>query len=192
MAKAKADGLHVEALVISLTLSDFKRFASLRINIPKDLRQKEAREFVGKAINEVSKRFPQGLPQLDPEEDMKINDGDYRKIVRRLESVELAIKKHAVTSSPTMEERLLAAQQKRRLSQKISTVNREGKEEGSVGVWLVVEMLMAMLFSCTTGLKVLFSMLCLALCHSQSGAHSRAKAGAQVVSASTTQVGIHR
>jgi len=34
------------------------------------------------------KRFPDGVPLLDPIEDMKVEDGDFKKVVRKLEMIE--------------------------------------------------------------------------------------------------------
>ncbi len=54
----------------------------MRIYIPKDLRQLENRQSVGKSVKEVIKRFPDGVPLLDPIEDMKVEDADFKKVVR--------------------------------------------------------------------------------------------------------------
>ena len=47
-----------------------------------DLRPAEARTAVADSVGEVLARFPQGVPLLDPEEDMKIQDPAYRKLAR--------------------------------------------------------------------------------------------------------------
>lgn len=40
--------------------------SSVRINIPPDLRPPEARQNILFAVQELGKRYPQGLPKLDP------------------------------------------------------------------------------------------------------------------------------
>ena len=42
--------------------------------MPKDLRSDQARETLGKSVLEVQRRFRDGLPILDPIENMGIND----------------------------------------------------------------------------------------------------------------------
>lgn len=47
-----------------------------------DLKPAEERNNVLKSIMEVKKRFPEGIPQLDPIENMGIKDEGFRKLVR--------------------------------------------------------------------------------------------------------------
>ena len=48
----------------------------------------ENRESVGKSLKEVEKRFPDGVPLLDPVEDMKIRESDFEDCVRKIEVLE--------------------------------------------------------------------------------------------------------
>lgn len=65
---------------ITLTLLD--GISSIRVYIPKDLRGTENRQSVGKSLKEVEKRFPDGIPLLDPIEDMKIDSEEFKKTIR--------------------------------------------------------------------------------------------------------------
>jgi ATP-dependent RNA helicase DOB1 len=47
-----------------------------------DLKPAEERNNVLKSIMEVKKRFPEGIPQLDPIENMGIKDEGFKKLVR--------------------------------------------------------------------------------------------------------------
>jgi ATP-dependent RNA helicase DOB1 len=40
-------------------------------------------------VAEVIKRFPDGIPMLNAEEDMKVEGGQFRKLVRRIEALEV-------------------------------------------------------------------------------------------------------
>ena len=68
--------------VIPVTLPVIEAISSVRVYIPDDLRPLEKRQSVGKTIKEVQKRFPDGIPMLDPLEDMKIEDSDFKKVIR--------------------------------------------------------------------------------------------------------------
>ena len=48
----------------------------------------ENRESVGKSLREVEKRFPDGVPLLDPVEDMKIREPEFEDTVRKIETLE--------------------------------------------------------------------------------------------------------
>jgi len=54
----------------------------------------------------VRKRFKKDLPELDPETDMSITDGDYRKAQRKTETLEGLLGRHPLAKSATLQERL--------------------------------------------------------------------------------------
>lgn len=60
----------------------------MRLYVPNDLRSKDNRRGMFKAIKEVKKRFPEGPPLLDPLKDMKINDDKFVDIVKKIEILE--------------------------------------------------------------------------------------------------------
>merc|ERR1711879_735505 len=86
-APAPVDGKGVMQ-VVPVLLSLFDGMSTIRVYIPQDLRSVENRNSVGNTIREVLRRFPDGLPFLDPIEDMQINDPEFKKLVRRIESLE--------------------------------------------------------------------------------------------------------
>lgn len=71
-----------EALVVPVLLSTIDAISHLRIYLPKDLRQPQARETTWKSVVEVQKRFPDGIPLLDPVENMKIDDAKFMELIK--------------------------------------------------------------------------------------------------------------
>ena len=63
-------------------LPHLTKLSSVRVYLPKDLRPAENRKVVMTAIEEVKKRFPDGLPLLNPVKDMHISDDEFKKIVQ--------------------------------------------------------------------------------------------------------------
>ena len=57
----------------------------LRVFLPPDLRTPEQRNTVRKALEEISRRFPDGVAILDPIENMGIVDEEFKRLVRRIE-----------------------------------------------------------------------------------------------------------
>jgi len=86
-----------EMIVIPLELRCILKLSAVRVYVPKDIRSSENRETLGKSLREVHKRFPDGVPILDPVEDQKIKDKDFLKVVRRIELIESRLKKHKAT-----------------------------------------------------------------------------------------------
>ena len=68
--------------VVPVLLPHITKFSSVRLYLPKDLRSSDNRKVVRTQIQEVRKRFPDGLPQLDPVKDMHISDEGFKKIVQ--------------------------------------------------------------------------------------------------------------
>ncbi|KAL4402485.1 ATP-dependent RNA helicase Mtr4 [Malassezia pachydermatis] len=75
-----------EWIVVPVLLTHVQEFSGIRVFLPKDLRLREARVQIGKNMAEVHRRFPQGLPLLDPVKDMKIqNDLAFQQLLGKIE-----------------------------------------------------------------------------------------------------------
>ena len=68
--------------VVPVLLPHLTKLSSVRVYLPKDLRPLQNRKVVRTAIEEVQKRFPDGLPLLNPVKDMHISDDEFRKVVQ--------------------------------------------------------------------------------------------------------------
>jgi ATP-dependent RNA helicase DOB1 len=77
-----ANGEKVVMEVVPVLLSCVQSLSRLRIFLPKDLKSAEERNGVKKALDEVKKRFPDGIALLDPIEDMQITDDSFKKLLR--------------------------------------------------------------------------------------------------------------
>ncbi|EME44493.1 hypothetical protein DOTSEDRAFT_53576 [Dothistroma septosporum NZE10] len=75
----------------------------LRVFLPNDLRTQEQRNTVRKALEEIARRFPDGIAILDPIENMGINDDGFKKLLRKIEVLE-----HKLLSSPLHKDERLA------------------------------------------------------------------------------------
>lgn len=76
----------------------------IRVFLPNDLRTPEQRNAVRKALEEVAKRFPDGVAILDPIENMGITDESFKKLLRKIEVLE-----HKMLSHPLHKSDQLAA-----------------------------------------------------------------------------------
>ncbi|VAH93943.1 unnamed protein product [Triticum turgidum subsp. durum] len=68
--------------------------SSIRISIPSDLRPPEARQNILFAVQELGKRYPQGLPKLHPITDMGIEEPELVDLVHKLEDLEQKLCSH--------------------------------------------------------------------------------------------------
>ncbi|KAK3153192.1 hypothetical protein QOZ80_2BG0169060 [Eleusine coracana subsp. coracana] len=114
-----------EPVVVSLPLSQIDGLSSIRMYIPKDLLPAEARENTLRKVEEVLSRFAKdGVPLLDPEEDMKVQSKSFRKATRRIEALEGLFEKHDIRNSPHIQQRLKVLHAKQELSAKIKSFKK--------------------------------------------------------------------
>lgn len=83
-----------EMRVVPVLLELLHSISTLRIFLPADLRPADSRKTVEKSVTEVKKRFPDGLPLLDPVEDMKIPASELSTLVSRTEALEKRLAAH--------------------------------------------------------------------------------------------------
>jgi ATP-dependent RNA helicase DOB1 len=71
-----------ELLVLPVLLSTLNGISHMRIFLPKDLRPIGPRETAWKSVLEVQRRTPDGIPFLDPIENMEIKDEKFKLLVK--------------------------------------------------------------------------------------------------------------
>lgn len=69
-------------VVVPVLLSTIDGISHLRLFMPKDIRQEQARETLWKSVVEVQRRFKDGVVLLDPVENMGIKDQKFKELVQ--------------------------------------------------------------------------------------------------------------
>ncbi|OCB91527.1 antiviral helicase [Sanghuangporus baumii] len=77
-----------EPLVVPVLLSTIEGISLIRIFLPKDLRPLQARETAWKSVLEVHRRMSDGVPLLDPLQNMGIKDEKFKQLVKKIEIME--------------------------------------------------------------------------------------------------------
>lgn len=68
--------------VVPILLSCVESIGHIRIFLPADLKSADQRNTARKSIDEVKRRFPDGIAVLDPIENMGITDNSFKKLLR--------------------------------------------------------------------------------------------------------------
>ena len=68
--------------VVPVLLSCIDSIGHIRLFLPPELKTVESRNTVRKALEEVRRRFPDGMATLDPIENMGITDESFKKLLR--------------------------------------------------------------------------------------------------------------
>jgi len=77
-----ADGEKGRMEVVPVLLSAIDSIGHLRLFLPPDLKPADQRNAVRKNLEEVKRRFPDGIAVLDPIENMGIADASFKKLLR--------------------------------------------------------------------------------------------------------------
>merc|ERR1719309_1342573 len=104
--KAVSEGEKGEMIVIPLLLHLIQQISSVRLFIPKDLRPLDNRMAVLKSIGEVKNRFPDGVPLLDPVQDMKIGDKQFKEVIRKISTFEKRLFGHPLHKNQDLQKLL--------------------------------------------------------------------------------------
>lgn len=107
--------------VLTVTLSSLYEIANMRIYMPKELTAPNQRRTVKKSIDEVIRRFPDGIDMLDPVKNMKIKDDSFKKLLTKLELLEERLHANPLHESPDLVDTY------NKFSEKMAVI-KEGKE----------------------------------------------------------------
>ena len=87
-------------------LDTIDRISAVRLFVPQDTKPQEARKNIMKSLKEVQRRFPDGLPLLDPVKDLKINVGEFNKLLERASELKERLASHKLSTEIDEKEKL--------------------------------------------------------------------------------------
>ncbi|KAJ9123584.1 hypothetical protein QFC24_003800 [Naganishia onofrii] len=91
-----------EPIVVPVLLSCIHAISHIRVFLGKDLRSLPSRKDAWKGIMQVKKKYPGGIPHLDPKENMGITDERFVKLVEKISKLEKKLGSLPITSSPEL------------------------------------------------------------------------------------------
>ena len=126
------EGEDGEIEVVPVLHKLISQISSLRLYYPNDLRPADNRKSVLKTIQEVKKRFPDGPPLLNPVTDMKIDDTNFKDIIKRIEVLEERLYAHPIHKDPQVNELYEKFLHKEELGKQLQEATDELKKAKSV------------------------------------------------------------
>lgn len=96
------EGEKTKSEVIPITLDSISAIGNLRLYLPKDLKSNQQKETVSKSLTEVKRRFPDEIPLLNPVESMKIEDAEFKTLLRKIEVLESKLYSNPLSLSPRL------------------------------------------------------------------------------------------
>lgn len=95
---ASDDRKLVSMRLFTITLNSIECLSAVRIFIPQDITPAEARRKVSVSVKEVHKRFPDGIPLLDPVSDLGIKDEAFSTLLKQAEVLTERMVSHKLTT----------------------------------------------------------------------------------------------
>jgi ATP-dependent RNA helicase DOB1 len=68
--------------IVPVTMTTIDATSSIRVQLPKELKTMDQRIDLRKTVEEVKRRFPDGIPHLDPIKNMGITDESFKTLVK--------------------------------------------------------------------------------------------------------------
>jgi ATP-dependent RNA helicase DOB1 len=110
--------------IVPCLLSCVKGICQIRLHVTKSLSKRDDRDITGKMLEEAKRRFPDGLPLVDPLENMGITDDSFKKLLRKIEVLESRLVANPLHNSPLLDELWQKLDTKLALADKIKEKKR--------------------------------------------------------------------
>ncbi|KAH7389625.1 rRNA-processing arch domain-containing protein [Phaeosphaeria sp. MPI-PUGE-AT-0046c] len=111
--------------VVPVLLHCIESIGHLRVFLPKELKTTEQKNSVRKTLDEVEKRFPDGIAILDPIENMNIKDDSFKRLLRKIEVLESRLLSNPLHNSPRLPELYSQYANKMALADKIKNIKKD-------------------------------------------------------------------
>jgi len=82
--------------VFTVSLENITNLSAVRLFIPNDIHSPNSRRNVQQAVEEVKRRFPEGVPLLDDSKDLGVKGDDYEKLTHRTSTIRKRLASHAL------------------------------------------------------------------------------------------------
>jgi ATP-dependent RNA helicase DOB1 len=119
------EGKKTKLEVVPVLLKCVYGISTFRIFPPKDVTSSSDRAKIQRALAEVQKRFPDGIPKLDPIEQMNIGDGSFKDLIRKIEVMESRLVASPLHTSPRLERLWNEYAEKVRVSENIREIKKK-------------------------------------------------------------------
>jgi len=113
-------------------LTCVQKISHIRIFLPNDMTSSAEKAKVQKALQEVQKRFPDGISVLDPVDNMNITDDSFKKLLRKIEVLESRLLSNPLHNSPRLEGLYNQYAEKMIISDKIKALKKQIQQALSI------------------------------------------------------------
>lgn len=121
-----------EMVVVPVALSALDGLSSLRVHLPKDLKSSEQRNSMIRVLNEIQKRFADGVPFLDPVDDLNIRDEAFKKLMKKIDVLEKKLFNNPLHNAPEQADIAKVYETKLAINARIKTIKKDISQATSI------------------------------------------------------------
>ncbi|ODV78330.1 antiviral helicase [Suhomyces tanzawaensis NRRL Y-17324] len=89
---------------IPITLDSIECISSVRLKVPQDLKSSASKKTLLKTMKDLPKRLPKGIPLMDPVTSMKIEDEDFKLLLRKIDVLEAKLNGNPLHNTARLDE----------------------------------------------------------------------------------------
>lgn len=105
---------------IPITLDSIKSISSVRLKVPEDLKSSAAKRNLVRTLKDLPKKLPDGIPLMNPVESMKIEDPEFKVLLRKIDVLESKLSSNALHGSDRIDKLYEEFKQKMDIADKIT------------------------------------------------------------------------
>lgn len=117
---------------IPITLDSIEKISSVRLRVPEDIKSSNAKRTLLKTMKDLPKRLPKGIPLMDAVESMKIDDDDFKLLLKKINVLQEKITNNPLHDSVKLKESFELYSQKVEIEQKIKLLKEKILEAQAV------------------------------------------------------------
>ncbi|KAK2749592.1 ATP-dependent RNA helicase mtr4 [Myotisia sp. PD_48] len=118
--------------VVPVLLSCVQAISILKLPVPEELKNPRERRTAQRHLQEAVRRFPDGVPLLDPIENLNIRDESFKRLLRKIEVLEARLISNPLHNSPRLPELYDLYAEKVELSNKTKDTKKKIAEAMSI------------------------------------------------------------
>ncbi|GIY79369.1 exosome RNA helicase MTR4 [Caerostris extrusa] len=118
--------------VVPIKLNLIQQLSAVRIRVPDDLKPLDNRMQVLRIIQTMLDQYSQGVPLLDPIENMKIKEKGLKDVIKKIEAFTPQLNEHPLHNDSSIEELLSQYKNKLQIENEIKEVKAELKKARSL------------------------------------------------------------
>lgn len=88
---------------IPITLDSIKSISSVRLKVPEDLKSSASKRNLVRTLRDLPKKLPDGIPLMNPVESMKIEDPEFKVLLRKIDVLESKLSTNILHGSDRIE-----------------------------------------------------------------------------------------